>query len=81
MHDYEQKRKYDLDLKILFEDYHIPKTHINEVPLEKLDILINKMGILIDNSKEDKRYSFNIEPIKDFINSSAETILKEINKE
>lgn len=73
--------EYDLDLKILFEDYHIPKTHINEVPLEKLDILINKMGILIDNSKEDKRYSFNIEPIKDFINSSAETILKEINKE
>ncbi len=72
---------YGLDLKIFYEEYKVPETHINEIPVEKLDILINKMGLLIENSKETKAYAFDIEPVKEFINESAEIILKEINKE
>lgn len=73
--------EYGLDLKIFYEDFKKPETHINEIPVDKLDILINKMGILIENSKESKPYSFDIEPVKEFINDSAEIILREINKE
>ena len=73
--------EYNLDLKIFYEDYQIPETQIDEIPIDKLDILINKMGILIENSKESKPYSFDIEPVKEFIDGAAEIILREINKE
>ena len=72
---------YSLDLKIFYEDFRMPETHINEIPVDKLDILINKMGLLIENSKENKPYTFDIKPVKEFIHDSAEIILKEIEKE
>ena len=67
---------YNLDLKIFYEEYRIPESHINEIPLDKLDILINKMGILIENSKESKPYAIDIKPVKEFIDETAEIILK-----
>ncbi len=73
--------EYNLDLKIFYEEFREPETHINEIPVDKLDILINKMGILIENSKETKPYSFDIEPVKEFIDEASEIILKAINKE
>ncbi len=73
--------EYALDLKIFYEEFKKPETHINEIPVDKLDILINKMGILIENSKESKPYSFDIEPVKEFIDEASEIILKAINKE
>lgn len=73
--------EYNLDLKIFYEEFREPETHINEIPVDKLDILINKMGLLIENSKETKPYSFDIEPVKEFIDEASEIILKAINKE
>ena len=73
--------EYNLDLKIFYEEYKIPESHINEIPLNKLDILINKMGLLIENSNEAKPYTFDLKPVKEFIDEAAEIILKEINKE
>ena len=72
--------EYELDLKIFYEDYQIPETQIDEIPIDKLDILINKMGILIENSKESKPYTFDITPVKEFINNTAEIILSKIKK-
>lgn len=69
---------YDLDLSLFYEEIPKPKTKIKEISLDNLDILINKMGILIENSKEEKTYTLDIEPIKQFINETAEEIIKEI---
>ena len=71
--------EYELDLSLFYEDFKKPKTSIKEIPVENLDILINKMGIIIENSKEEKKYSFNIELIKDFINNTCKKIKEEIN--
>ena len=49
---------YDMDLSLFYEEFREPKTDITEIPTDKLDILINKMGILIENSKEDKTYFY-----------------------
>ena len=38
------------------------------------------MGILIENSKETKPYTFDITPVKEFINNTAEIILSKIKK-
>lgn len=72
--------EYELDLSLFYEDFKKPKTSIKEIPVENLDILINKMGIIIENSKEEKKYSFDIELIKDFINNTCKKIKEEIKK-
>ena len=69
---------YNIDLSLFYEEFKEPKTKIEEIPADKLDILINKMGILIANSKEDKTYTFDIYSIKDFISKTVSDIKKEL---
>ena len=70
--------EYDMDLSLFYEDFQLPKTDITEIPSEKLDILIDKMGIIIENSKQDKNYIFDIYLIKEFIEKTQERILEEL---
>ena len=70
--------EYDLDLSIFYEEFREPKTDLEEIPVDKLDILINKMGIIIENSKETKTYSLDITQIKDFIEETVNKIQKEL---
>ena len=72
--------EYNLDLSLFYEDFRIPDTDIKEIAADKLDILINKMGIIIENSKSEKLYSFDTVIIKDFINNTCEKILEELKK-
>lgn len=72
--------KYDMDLSLFYEDFIMPKTEIKEIPIEQLDILINQMGILIENSKSEKKYTFDIYIIDNFIQHATEEIIKELNK-
>ena len=72
--------EYNLDLSLFYEDFKVPDTDIKEIAADKLDILINKMGIIIENSKSEKLYSFDTTIIKDFINNTCEKILGELKK-
>ncbi len=71
---------YDLDLSLFYEDFIIPKTNFKEIPINHLDILINKMGILIENSKSEKTYTLDLEKIKEFIEKTSNEIIKELKK-
>lgn len=70
--------EYDLDLSLFYEDFQIPDTEITEIPKEKLNILLEKMSIIIENSKEEKNYIFDIYLIKEFIEETKERILQEL---
>ena len=70
--------EYDMDLSLFYEEFKKPNTTINEIPLKKLDILIEKMGLIIENSTSEKNYIFDIFLIKEFIETCKERILKEI---
>ena len=72
--------EYNLDLSLFYEEFQIPDTTINEIPIDKLDILINKMGIIIENTKENKAYSFDIDIIKEFIDKVSDEIIEELKK-
>lgn len=72
--------EYDMNLSLFYEDFKMPKTLITEIPIEKLDILIDKMGIIIENSKEEKVYTFDIDQVKDFIDKSVKEIQKVLEK-
>lgn len=70
--------EYNMDLSLFYEEFEKPETTIDEVPIEQLNILIDKMGVIIENSTNEKNYIFDIYLIKDFIETTKERILKEI---
>lgn len=70
--------EYDLELSLFYEEFQIPKTTINEIPVEKLNILLDKMSIIIENSKKEKNYIFDIYLIKEFIEETKKRILEEL---
>ena len=72
--------EYEMDLSLFYEDFQIPDTNIKEIPIDKLDILVNKMGLIIENSKGKKTYTFDIYDIKKFIDLAAEEIINELKK-
>ena len=72
--------EYDLDLSLFYEEFSLPNTKIQEVNINKLDLLINKMGILIENSKETKAYTFDIYSVEEFIEDTAKEIVQLLKK-
>lgn len=71
--------QYNMDLSLFYEDFYLPKTTIEEIPIEKLDILIDKMGLIVQNSKEEKPYSFDEYLVLDFIDKASQEILNVLN--
>ena len=72
--------KYNLDLSLFYEKFKIPNTELKEIPVDRLDILINKMSIIIENSKQEKKYTIDMNIVNNFIERCTKEILEEIEK-
>lgn len=70
--------KYMLPLDIFSNEMELPKSKITEIPVDKLNILIDKMSIIIEESKEDKTFLFDTTDIEIFIENCVKYILKDI---
>lgn len=70
--------EYDLDLKIFYNELPEFKNIIEEIPMDKINIIVNQMAIIIQNSRKNKDFIFNIENIKTFIELSTNLILSKI---
>ena len=70
--------KYYLPLEIFYTDFRRPTSKINEIPLDKLPILIEKMGLIIEESKEEKTFVFDTTEIFNFIEETTKYIIKDI---
>jgi len=70
--------KYMLPLDIFYEEFREPQTLIREIPVDKLDILIDKMGLIIEESKKEKNFIFDLTDIEIFITNSVKYIIKDI---
>lgn len=71
--------EYELNLNLFYEEFNTPNSKIEELPVDKLNILIDQMGIIIENSKSEKKYIFDIQLIKQFIEHTKKKILEELN--
>ena len=67
--------KYNLDLTLFYEDFEVPKTCIKEIPVKKLNILIDKMGIIIANSHNRRNKVLEYQKVVKFIDESAKEII------
>jgi hypothetical protein len=72
--------EYKMDLSLFYEDFIKPNTKLDEIPTDKLNILIDKMGLIIENSKEEKPYTFDIFLVLQFIDEASQEILNILNK-
>lgn len=72
--------EYNLDLSIFYEDIPSFKEIIQEIPMNKIQIIIDKVGLIIKNSRERKAYIFDIDIINKFIEFAVSDILTNIEK-
>lgn len=72
--------KYNLDLKIFYNE--LPKFNyiIEEIPMNNIKLVVDKMGTIIENSKESKNYMFDLKNIEKFIDISVDLILSIIDE-
>lgn len=73
---------YNLKLDIFNNSTPVFANIIDEIPMEKIDVIINQVLLIIENSKTNKDLVFNFENIENFIKMTVELILsklKEIN--
>lgn len=72
--------EYDLDLSVFYENKPNFENIIKEIPMDKIQIIIDKAGLIIKNSKETKSYVFNLEEINKFIEFTVSDIIANIEK-
>lgn len=72
--------EYELDLKLFYNEPPKLDDIIEEIPMDKISLIIDKASIIIENSKTKKDMTFNIDNVKKFISFSTEIILNDIKK-
>ena len=72
--------KYDLDLSLFYEESPKIVSSIDEIPLDKLYIIIDKMGILIENSKNRPTLIFDPNSIDEFIDQTANNFINNLKE-
>lgn len=70
--------KYNFSLKIFYEEIPDIKNIINEIPMDKLNLIVDKVGVLIEDASNGKKYLFDIDDIVNFIDDCKVIILKEL---
>ncbi len=72
--------EYKMDLSLFYEDFIPPTTTIKEIPTDKLNILIDQMSIIIENSQKEKSYTFDLFLVLQFIDECSQEILDYLMK-
>ena len=72
--------EYDLDLSLFSNPVILPNVSMDEIPINRLQELLDASSVIIENSKVKKDYLFDIDRIKEFINYSVEVIFSEIQR-
>ena len=70
--------EYDLDLSIFYKEPPKFNNIIQEIPMDKIKLIIDKASVIISNSKVQKDLVFNMDNIKKFIETSVDLILSKI---
>lgn len=70
--------EYQLDLSLFYNEAIVPNIEMDEIPVDRLYKLLDYTGIIIANTKKEKAYTFSLENIKPFIETSSHLILAEI---
>ena len=71
---------YMLDLYYFQNQIEYPKSSIDEIPMDKLDVLVEKMGLIIKNMGDNKSLMIDEKKIILFIESCSNKIISDLIK-
>ena len=71
---------YDLDLEIFYSELPKFSNIIKEIPMDKINLIIDQAGIIIANSKKTKSLTIDINNIKKFVETSTKLILANLEE-
>lgn len=72
--------EYDMDLHIFYNPLPYIENIISEIPMDKLNKLMDAMSLIIENTKLHKDYVFDINNINKFIETSTNLIIAKIEE-
>jgi len=72
--------EYEMDLKIFYRPVPSFNNIIEEIPMDRVSLIVDQMSIIIENSKDDKNLIFDISNVKKFIDISTRLILSNLEE-
>lgn len=71
---------YNLDCKIFYNE--LPKFNniIKEIPMDKINLIVNEVGLILEKTKQKKDLIFNIDQVQKFIETSTKIILSDLKE-
>lgn len=69
---------YNLELDIFYEEPPLFDNIIKEIPMDKIKIIIDQAGLIVENTKEGKAYVFDMKLVNKFIKMSVDYILSDL---
>ena len=72
--------EYNLDLKIFYNDIPELNNIIEEIPMDKIKLIVDEAGLIIKNTTVKKDMVFNVENVKKFISLCVDIIYSDIEK-
>ena len=72
--------EYNMDLHIFYNDLPEIENIIDEIPLNKMPILMDAMSLMIEKTKQNKDYVFNMEHVNKFISMATQLILADLEE-
>ena len=65
-------------IELFYEEFKYPTSKITEIPMDKLPLIVDKMGIIIQESKEEKTFIFDTYDIVKFIDETVKYIVRDV---
>lgn len=72
--------EYNIELSMFYEELPPIENIIKEIPMDKINLIVDNAGIIIKNAKESKAYIFDLNIINKFIEFAVSDILSKIEK-
>lgn len=73
-------KEYNLDLSFLNQDIPMMDNIIKEIPMDKLNLIVEKTMNIVENSKVNKELLFNLENINNFIDLAVSIIGNDLER-
>ncbi len=70
--------EYDMDLSIFYNELPELNNIIEEIPMNRLQVLMDAMSLIIENTKSRKDYVFDLTNVKKFVDLSTDLIVSKI---
>ncbi len=71
---------YNMDLSIFYNELPEFENIIEEIPMDKIQMIVDKVSVIIENTKVHKDYVFDVSSIETFINTSTNLILAKLEE-